>query len=240
MNIAISSSAATHVGYMRDHNEDNYICAPEQGLWLIADGMGGHAAGEVASAIVVDRITQARQESVPITEAVLSAHQAVIDAAGQGCGRKGMGSTVVALVLNGNEYEIVWVGDSRAYVWNGTSLAQLTQDHTHVQRLVGQGIITQEEALAHPLANLLYQAIGLNGDQLVTGHCTGKLLSGERLLLCSDGLSGEVAYEEIESVFAENLNDQDTAENLVNAALVHGGTDNITVIVVSIRNGIDE
>ena len=139
---------------MRDHNEDSYICAPEQGLWLIADGVGGHAAGEVASAIVVDQITQAHQESIPITQAVLIAHQSVIDAPWQGCGRKGMGSTVVALVMNSNGYEIAWVGDSRAYLWNGTSLVQLTQDHTHVQKLISQRIITEKQSFSHPLIML--------------------------------------------------------------------------------------
>ena len=239
MSISVSSFGATHVGYARDHNEDSYICAPEQGLWIVADGVGGYDAGEIASAIVVDQVKQAHQESIPITQALLIAHQSVIDAPGQGRGKKGMGSTVVALVLNGSAYEIVWVGDSRAYLWNGTSLVQLTQDHTHVQRLVDQGAITEEEAFSHPLANVLDQAIGLNGGQLAVDQCTGKLLTGERLLLCSDGLSGEVPHQEIESAFNENLDDHSTTENLINAALAHGGADNITAIVVSIRNDID-
>lgn len=240
MTISISSSGATHIGYSRDQNEDSYICLPEQGLWIIADGMGGHAAGEVASAIVVEQVARAHAESTPIARALLIAHQAVVDAPRKGLGKNGMGSTVVALTLNEDAYEISWAGDSRAYLWNGKILTQLTLDHTHAQRLVTQGSLSEEASSSHPLSHVLDQAIGLTGKKLAIDQRTGVLLPGQRLLLCSDGLSNEVAHQEIENIFQNHLEGHDITETLINTALNHGGADNITVIVVSIRTDKDE
>lgn len=236
MNISISSFGATHVGNKRDQNEDNYLCDQEQGLWVVADGIGGYEGGEVASAIVIDQVGRAHRNSVPINRALLVAHRTVIDAPRIGRGKKGMGSTVVALVVKDDIYQIAWAGDSRAYLWSGSSLLQLTQDHTAVQSLVSSGLIIEEEVASHPLSNVLNQAIGLNGDKLIVDQCSGNLHVGERFLLCSDGLSGEVSHQEIERIFSENKNDQESVETLVNEALNHGGADNITAIVVSLGN----
>ena len=144
-----------------------------------------------------------------------------------------MGSTVVVLVLIEDKYEITWVGDSRAYIWSEKSLVQITRDHTFVQTLVDQGVITEEEAFFHPQANVLERAMGPHVEEAVADRVSNSLSPGERLLLCSDGLSSHVPHNDIENVFVECMDDRTTIQKLINLALVYGGRDNITAIVVS-------
>lgn len=223
----------THVGLKRKRNEDSYICLPEQGLWLIADGMGGHAAGDVASAIVANQVAEAHAKGIPIADALSIACQSLADAVKVGQGAAGMGSTVIVLILVDNKYEITWVGDSRAYIWSENSLVQISRDHSLVQRLVDQGAITEEEAFFHPQANVLERAIGPNVKEAIADQVSNCLSPGDRLLLCSDGLSSQVPHNDIEKVFVECLDDKNTVQKLINLALVYGGRDNITAIVVS-------
>src|SRR5690606_11801246 len=140
-------SAATNAGHKRDNNEDSYLSLPEQGLWLVADGMGGHEAGEVASAIVRDTLLNLQRRT--LSEAIQLSHRAVVDAAADGQGAPGMGSTVVALRSEGHSYEVAWVGDSRAYLWthteDGGRLERLTTDHSYVQMLMATGAIGEDE-----------------------------------------------------------------------------------------------
>jgi protein phosphatase len=229
----ITSFGETHVGLKRKRNEDSYICAPEQGLWLIADGMGGHAAGDIASAIVANQVAAAHAKGIHIDDALLIARQSLVDAVKNGQGAGGMGTTVVVLVLIDNQYEITWVGDSRAYLWSDHSLVQISRDHSLVQRLVDQGVITEEEAFFHPQGNVLERAIGPTMREAMADRVSNSLSPGDRLLLCSDGLSSLVPHKEIEKVFVEGLDDRNTIQKLINLALVYGGSDNITAIVVS-------
>jgi serine/threonine protein phosphatase PrpC len=231
---------ATHVGLVRDHNEDDYRALPTIGLWLVADGMGGHQAGEVASAIVGDRVSQEVLKGNSLQDAIRAAHRAVIDSARCGQGSPGMGSTVVALRLLGHNYEIAWVGDSRAYLWNGT-LKQLTRDHSFVQELVDGGAITAEEARNHPHRNVITRAIGhagldgsQNKDPLLVDLVSGDLHPKDQVLLCSDGLSGEVSDEEIGKILHQDAEAQDKVDQLIRAALDHGGSDNVTVLLVGL------
>jgi len=225
---------ATHVGRVREHNEDAYVADPERGIWIVADGMGGHRGGEVASRIVADYVHEALVRGGALPEAVARAHEVVCRAAEDGLGQAGMGSTVVALQLRGAVYRIAWVGDSRAYLWSGGRLRQLTRDHSLVQRMLDEGQISSADAAVHPYRNVITQALGAADLPAVdVGEVQGTLHRGDCLMLCSDGLCGEVPLEEMQDVLAGSADGQARAEALVQAALRHGGSDNITVLVVA-------
>src|SRR5690606_8775679 len=166
-------SAGSDKGLHRGNNEDSYLSKPDCGLWLIADGMGGHEAGEVASAIVAETVGKAfdgkASDNKPLdnnalVESIQQAHRSVLDAVRQGLGAMGMGSTVVALASNDRDYQVAWVGDSRAYLWipnsDGGTLKRLSTDHSYVQMLLASGAIAEEEAANHPDKNVITQCIG--------------------------------------------------------------------------------
>lgn len=225
---------ATHVGCVRESNEDFYCADADLGLWLVADGMGGHEAGEVASRIAVDFIREHVHKGVALLDAVASAHEVVRIAAEQGLGQVGMGATLVALKLVGSDYELVWVGDSRAYLWSHGALTQLTRDHSLVQQLLDAGQIEPEDAASHPYRNCVTQALGAADiDAIEPGHMSGTLYAGERVLLCSDGLTGEVSDSEIAAVLCEEVDEQSLVDQLIAKALEFGGSDNVTVLLVS-------
>lgn len=225
---------ATHTGRVRNLNEDSFFADPELGLWIVADGMGGHESGEVASRIAVDFIHEQVARGVSLREAAARAHDVVTLAAREGLGKPGMGSTLVALQLQGAQYHVVWVGDSRAYLWSGVGLRQLTRDHSFVQRMVDEGQISSAEAANHPYRNVITQALGVADlDQVEVGEVTGTLNRGEMILLCSDGLTGEVSEGEIDTLLQPGDGLQAQAEALVAAALEHGGSDNVTVALVA-------
>lgn len=225
---------ATHTGRVRDLNEDCVLADPALGLWIVADGMGGHESGEVASRIAVDFIHEQVAQGVGLRDAAARAHEVVTLAAEQGLGQQGMGSTLVALRVQGLQYEVVWVGDSRAYVWRPDGLVQLTRDHSFVQRMVDEGQISSAEAARHPYRNVITQALGVADlDQVEVGHVQGGLARHELILLCSDGLSGEVPDGEIRTLLDGDGTPQDKAQALIDAALEHGGSDNVTVVVVA-------
>ncbi len=224
---------ATHKGRVRDLNEDSYVADPQLGLWIVADGMGGHECGEVASRIAADFIHEQLTHGVGLQEATARAHDVVTLAAQDGLGQPGMGSTLVALQLRDARYEVVWVGDSRAYLWQDGALRQLTRDHSFVQKMLDEGQISSAEAVNHPYRNVITQALGVADlDRVDVGSVSGTLCRGEIVLLCSDGLTGEVSEDEIGTLLhgADNL--QDAAQALVASALEHGGSDNITVLLV--------
>lgn len=224
---------ATHVGRVREHNEDSHFADPELGLWIVADGMGGHRCGEVASQIAVDFIREEVGKGSALRAAVERAHEVVLLAAGQGLGHPGMGSTVVALKLDGPDYELSWVGDSRAYLWDEGVLVQLTRDHSLVQQLVDAGQLTEEEALLHPNRNVVTQALGAADlDQVEVEEARGTLHQGQQILLCSDGLTGEVSEAEIREILAGEADAQGAVERLIDRTLEHGASDNVTAILV--------
>ena len=231
----IDFALGTHTGWVREVNEDSHLSLPKHGLWVVADGMGGHEAGEVASGIAVREIAGSIEQGMPLAEAIETAHRAIQTAALQGEGAANMGSTVVAAKLDGLCYEIAWVGDSRAYLWNGM-LHQLTTDHSYVQLLLKAGLISESEVPGHPSRNIISQALGV-GDadkaNIKVDIVSGVLEEKDTLLLCSDGLSGEVIDDGIAAILAETTDAQARVNRLIAAALEAGGKDNITVIVLA-------
>ena len=231
----IDYALGTHTGLVRELNEDSQLALPKFGLWVIADGMGGHEAGEVASGIAIREIARSIEQGMPLAEAIETAHRAIQTSALQGEGAANMGSTVVAAKLDGLRYEIAWVGDSRAYLWNG-SLHQLTTDHSYVQLLLNAGLITESEIPGHPSRNIISQALGAGGADKVNikvDLVSGELSETDTLLLCTDGLSGEVTDDCIAAILAETTDAQTRVDCLITAALEAGGKDNVTVIVIN-------
>jgi len=231
----------THVGNVRQHNEDAYRIDAEHNFGVLADGMGGHEGGEIASRIVVECVCDALREGRPMADALVQAHHAVRKAAENGEGKPGMGSTALALKIDNEDFEVVWVGDSRAYYWDGQTLAQISKDHSLVQTLVDEGSITPAEARVHPQRNYVTQAIGMSDLQTMeVGRVQGRLYQGQQLLLCSDGLSGEVSDSEIAEILRLELNEKQKTDLLIQKALDNGGTDNVTVLLVSAVVGAAE
>lgn len=226
----------THVGLRRDHNEDTYIAEAALGLWLVADGMGGHDQGEVASAIARDTVVEQVKDGKPLREAIRAAAERIVDRSRARQTNLPMGTTLVAVAINekNSSYEVGWVGDSRVYHWDGM-LNQLTSDHSYVQELVDQGAITAEQARTHPHRNVVTQALGVTEPGSLRVDTTeGELAPGEMLLLCSDGLTEEVDDEYITHVLSqEGMSAQERVDLLILAALDHGGSDNVTVLLVS-------
>jgi len=224
----------THPGLVRDHNEDNYLIDQELGLWVVADGMGGHACGEVASQIAVDLIHDKISSGSTLPDAVAFSHEIVLMAADQRMGLPGMGSTVVAALFHADHYEIAWVGDSRAYLWEQDKLRQVTRDHSYVQQMLDAGAISQSEAIVHPHRNVITQAIGAGDlEQVEVGITRIPMYKGQTLLLCSDGLTDEVRDAAIASVLSTNFSEEEKANQLLGLALSEGGSDNITILLVS-------
>jgi protein phosphatase len=226
-------AASTHPGLKRNHNEDCYEANPDLGLWLVADGVGGHAHGEVASGIVRDTVHNGLKAGQSLTEAIKASHDAVLEEIRGRDDASNMGSTVVALKLDGNEYEIAWVGDSRAYAYDGKKLRQLTRDHNPVSEMQLRGILTPEQAAIHPERNVLSQSLGVSDE--VTAEpdsVTGSLKPGEQIILCSDGLSDELTDNSIADIMGRETSPQTQVDALINGALNAGGSDNVTVVVV--------
>lgn len=227
----IVSAGATHTGMKREHNEDCFHTDSDLGLYLVADGVGGHANGEVASAIVKQTISSEVVKGSSLNDAVLMAHKAVLAEIDSRQGSN-MGSTVVAVVMNDNDYEIVWVGDSRAYLYDG-KISRLTQDHNPVSQMLAEGILSEEEAQAHPDKNVLSQSIGVSRSVRVDpGRVTGTLASGEQIILCSDGLTDELNDPAIANELAGHAEPEDQVNVLINAALKSGGRDNVTIVII--------
>ncbi|WP_299616876.1 PP2C family serine/threonine-protein phosphatase [Pelagibius sp.] len=230
------------VGRVRRHNEDSYALRDDLGLWIVADGMGGAAAGEKASAIVVEVVAREVAEGAPLEAAIAEANRSILDAVRAGEGRRGMGSTVVAARVSGSAYDVVWVGDARAYLWAG-GLQRLSHDHSRVQELVDAGLITEAEARSHPHRSVITRVLGgPDGTAAAPDRVSGSLNPGEGLLLCSDGLTSEVEDEEIARVLSEGMSDtasgQRAVDRLVARALEEGGSDNVTVVLIGLPQGV--
>ncbi|HSC76618.1 MAG TPA: protein phosphatase 2C domain-containing protein, partial [Pseudomonadales bacterium] len=205
----------------------------------VADGMGGHEAGEVASAIAIESIARKIRQGKDITEAIQNAHHNILNGTLKGRGAKGMGSTVVAVHSTITHYRIAWVGDSRAYLWtrtgecNGT-LEQLTTDHSYVQMLVKAGAITPEEAINHRDKNVITQCLGsLEMPDVTVDTVERDWQPGQWLLLCSDGLTDELEDGQISAVLANSANIEIAAESLLREALASGGRDNTTIAIIT-------
>jgi serine/threonine protein phosphatase PrpC len=225
-------AADTHSGLRRRHNEDCYEADQELGLWLVADGVGGHASGEVASDIVRATVKQGISRGKTLHDAIVASHEAVLEATREHKSTQGMGSTVIALLLDGDNYELAWVGDSRAYLWSA-GLQQLSEDHNRVSELLASKVITPEQAVKHPERHVLTQSLGVSEKNIVTpGQLQGTLRKGEQILLCSDGLSDELSDKVIASIMDDQQTPRAQVDTLIKAALDAGGNDNITAVVI--------
>ena len=228
----LSYSAVTHAGHVRNNNEDSYIACPRMGLWLVADGMGGQQSGEVASAIAVHTICEAVANQATLAEAITLAHHAVCEADDNQI--PGMGTTVVALLSRGQDYEIAWVGDSRAYLWDLKNLQRLTRDHSMVQDMVVAGVISEREASDHPQRNIITQSVGAPAEPAPrVDTLAGQWSPGQSILLCSDGLNGELGDDAISAILSASVSPQDSTRQLLQAALARGGRDNITLLMIN-------
>lgn len=229
----LDQAALTDVGLRRQLNEDNYASHAELGLWVVADGMGGHDGGEIASELAKDQIVEACRLGLSLEEGIFQAHDEICHHPLAG-GEQGMGTTVVALQTHGNEVEVKWVGDSRVYSWDGNTLTACSMDQTPVQEWVNEGLISVAEARVHPNRNIVTQALGIQRSEgLKPGHWSAILTKTTRFLLCSDGLTEHVDDEALESMLSQG-NCTSAAVNLLKAALKGGGSDNITLIVLDL------
>ncbi|MEU0332145.1 Stp1/IreP family PP2C-type Ser/Thr phosphatase [Streptomyces sp. NPDC006193] len=237
MSLSLRFAAGSHKGMIREGNEDSGYAGPR--LLAIADGMGGQAAGEVASSEVISTLVTL-DDDVPGSDLLTSLGTAVQRANDQLRAMveedpqlEGMGTTLTALLWTGQRLGLVHVGDSRAYLLRDGVLTQITQDHTWVQRLVDEGRITEEEATTHPQRSLLMRALG-SGDHVEPDLSIREVRAGDRYLICSDGLSGVVSHQTMEETLASYQGPQETVQELIQLALRGGGPDNITVIVADV------
>ena len=223
----------SHVGLRREHNEDTYYGDGQLGLWLVADGMGGHEFGEVASALARDTIVREVRAGKSLAQSIQAADEEIIKQSRRRAEALPMGTTIAAARFANDKFEIAWVGDSRIYLWNG-DLRQISQDHSYVQELIDQGAITAEQARNHPHRNVVTQALGVTDPTALNVETmSGTLTAGMQLLLCSDGLTEEVDDPGIARVLAHSeCSAQECVDGLVAAALDGGGSDNVTVVLI--------
>jgi protein phosphatase len=237
--LTIRAVAQSDVGLVRSGNEDSGYAGPR--LLVVADGMGGHAAGEIASAVTVETLAvldgpgpapDDGSAGQSLTEGIVRSNRRIRELVEADRRRAGMGTTVTALLWTGAGFGLAHIGDSRAYLLRGGELRQLTRDHTFVQALIDEGRISEAERETHPARSLLLQALG--GDEPVPDTADVPAQAGDRLLLCSDGLSGVVSAETIRTVLAEQPDLQTAADRLVDLARRAGGPDNITCVVADV------
>ncbi|MEP7185486.1 MAG: protein phosphatase 2C domain-containing protein [Rhodanobacter sp.] len=223
----------THVGLRRTRNEDTYYADASLGLFLVADGMGGHQHGEVASALVRETMIELVSRGQSLLEAVNGAADRLLAHPREGDDLLPMGTTIAALQTSSDGYEVAWVGDSRIYMWQ-RELRQISHDHSLVQALVEAGQLDPAKAARHPQRNVLTQALGVTPiEQLHIGMARGKLLPGMTFLLCSDGLTDAVNDASIaQTVRRNDLAAQECVDQLILSALDGGGKDNITALIV--------
>jgi len=233
----IRYNAKTHVGKVRKVNEDSILVLPDQQIWVVSDGMGGHEGGDYASRMVVDCIAILPPDMAPteklgqIRQAVQSAHRTIHHEAE--ARHATMGATVVALVLADGHFGALWAGDSRLYRLRDSKIELLTTDHSIVAALVEAGQLNWDEAAKHPQSNAITRAVGV-GEELELDKIRGDALPGDRFLLCSDGLNKYAGIAELGNAL-KGVPIEVVTDNLVQLALDRGGADNVSVIVVDVE-----
>ena len=237
MNVAYGASS--DVGRVREANEDSYLVA--EPLFVVADGMGGHIAGDVASSTAVKVIEEgsgqlSSEDPATLTKIISDANATIWDKAQSDPALRGMGTTCTLLLVDDDRVHIAHVGDSRAYRLRDGQLEQLTEDHTLVGRMVQEGRLSAEEAAHHPQRSIITRALGVDEDVQVDLD-TVELSDGDRLLICSDGLSSMVEDGRIQDVLARESEPQKAADGLVQLANEAGGDDNVTVVVIDFEEG---
>lgn len=230
-------SAVSHVGKVRKINEDSILSLPDQRIWVVADGMGGHEAGDFASQTIVDTIAMIPPDMPPaelmraLRQTILTAHERIHIAA-ETKFRSTVGATVVALLLTDTHFVAFWAGDSRIYLLRGGEISMLSSDHSVVGEFVAAGQMTWDEAENHPHSNAITRAVGV-GEVLELDKVRGEVLPGDRFLLCSDGLTKYAGFKTLESML-RGAPIETVSERLLQHALDSGGADNISIIVVDV------
>ncbi len=233
------SHGITNVGKVRKHNEDSMLERPEIGLWVVADGMGGHAAGDVASQMIVESLNKVHEGISlercldDIEDRILNVNEKLIQKAQQSKKRTTIGSTVVIMLAYEKYCTYIWAGDSRIYRLRNKELRQLSTDHSQVEQYVEQGLISREEALVHPHGNMITRAVGAT-DTLYLDMEIQEMKSGDRYLLCSDGLTKHLADLEFQDMLQTETTEA-VCTDLVDLTLSRGAGDNVTVIVVDVE-----
>lgn len=233
--LTFATGARSDTGRVRDHNEDSMLAQPQSGVWVVADGMGGHEAGDFASQTIVGQIaTVGRASSAPDLQARFMERLTIandqIRARSEELGGATIGATLVALLVHEEKFACIWSGDSRIYLMRDGVLQQVTQDHTEVQELLNSGAITPQEADDWPRKNVITRAIGVTHDPN-TDETYGTLEEGDMFLLCSDGLTEHIEDHELPELLNAG-SPQDKCDRLVDLTLERGAKDNVTVIVV--------
>lgn len=235
----VDAAAVTDIGLVRDHNEDAFLSEPP--LFVVADGMGGHLGGEVASAIAIETLREGFGKRGPegVANSVHQANEAILRRSQADAAVEGMGTTITAAVLTGSNLHIVHVGDSRAYLRREGELLLVTSDHTLVGEMVREGTLSDDQARVHPRRSILVRALGIDTDVEID-LIDLPLQEGDRLLLCSDGLNSMITDQMISELCAPEYTPEEACTRLVEAANQAGGTDNITVIVADFAEGSEE
>jgi len=243
----VSAFGLTDVGRRRESNEDDFLLEPGRGVYAVADGMGGHAAGEIASRLAIETLQEVLQRrDTPgrpmsaedaaewLRGAVVEANRRICDSIRLHEERRGMGTTVVALVHSGEEAVVGHVGDSRMYLLRGGELLRMTSDHSWVNEQVKLGLMNDDTAQRHPMRNIVTRALGSRPDVLVD-LTSLQIRPGDVFLLCSDGLNTMLADDQIHAVMLAHRHDPEAAcRSLVEEANRHGGDDNVTVVVACV------
>ncbi len=232
------AEAVSHTGLVRRNNEDAYVVVPRLNLFAVADGMGGHAAGEVASKLAVNTIAEyirqykgSRQPGQVLSDAVTAANREIFSQANAKPSQLGMGTTLSAVWIPDDHAYLAHVGDSRIYLFRDNNIQLLTKDHSFVSEMVRKGNITAEEAKNHPRRNLLTRALGTETDVEVD-LSELSLLQDDLLLCCTDGLSSIVSSDELCAILQNKTKISEKLKQMVDLALARGGQDNITVLLV--------
>jgi PPM family protein phosphatase len=241
--VRLRAGASSDVGRLRERNEDSFVV--KEPLFAVADGLGGHLGGEVASRLAVDTLTSEAgadgpEDGLPdrLRAAIHQANSAVAERAANDPQLTGMGTTLTAFVAGRDRIYLAHVGDSRAYLLRDGDLRLLTEDHTLVQRMVKEGRLTPEQAEIHPQRSVLTRALGIEVE-LEVDQATVEVTASDRILLCSDGLTAMIGDEDIRKILAGHDDPQSASEALVEAANAAGGQDNITTVVVDVAAAAD-
>ena len=243
--MTLKAFAVSDVGRRRETNEDSFLMDQGHGLFAVADGMGGHAAGEIASRLAIDTLKEALHRDAPdrsvanaddagtwLRDAVVEANRRIWDSIRLHEERRGMGTTVVVLLRTGDDAVIGHVGDSRIYLLRGGTLHRMTSDHSWVNEQVKLGLLSDDEAQRHPMRNIVTRALG-SRPEVIVDLVTAGVLPGDVFVLCSDGLNTMLSDEEIRGILEAHREDPEAAgTSLVDAANQRGGEDNVTVVVI--------
>ena len=239
--VTVSSVSISQVGKIREHNEDAIFTDDGNGLWIVADGMGGHACGEVASQLAITTLVKQLKQKTSLSVAIEHAHQTILKQEENHPEQQGMGTTLVAAQLTSTGFNIGWAGDSRAYCFNGVGkhnqLKQITMDHSFVQDMVFREVLTPEEASVHPKNNLINRSLGMTDKKFKADIIQLKPVKKGCLLLCSDGVSDYISHTELEAIFKATDILTDKADAITKAVLNTEAADNFSFVLLEFEVG---